>query len=429
MVWDKVGFVCRVGGGSWCRGGAGFVGVETRGEEEVGKHARELGEGVVRGGGGGGGRGMVASCCWLEWWGEEMTEAKPIKYFNALNCQPKRVRVTSKSSISKVFNGLRSKDLEEEDDMVKLCLLYFLECGILGKKSQSTIKLDHFSLVEDLEYFNQYPWGLDSYNATMVSFHKVLSLRNGELNPSKTYSLYGFPLAFQVWGYETIPLLGQLYARKMDDAFSRICNWESSNAYTLGDVRKSKFDNNKELHVIGKLRPINVEEEYVYSLNNEIPIPPIKKKKRAKEKIDQVQEQCTYYDQEATPVIDDGHKSFIDDGHTSSTHNFEELKEHIHSMDMKIDRFSHDFTNLYNDFNEFKAESIHEFKSLNETIRNMFDFVRKGHYHSDHKGNVLDAMNLQVDADDENPHHQFSVNEGDSEVQFVTLSKVSHCDP
>ncbi|KAF3455797.1 hypothetical protein FNV43_RR00439 [Rhamnella rubrinervis] len=166
-----------------------------------------------------------------------------------------------------------------------------------------------------------------------------------------------------VWGYETILLLGQLYARKVDDAFPRICNWESSNTYTLGD-----------LHVIGKLRLINVEEEYVYSLNNEIPIPPIKKKKRAKEK-------------------------------------FEELKEHIHSMDMKIDLFSHDFTNLYKDFNEFKAGSIQEFKSMNETIRNMFDFVRK------------------VDADNENPHHQFSVNEGDSEVQFATPLKVQHCDP
>ncbi|KAF3438472.1 hypothetical protein FNV43_RR21234 [Rhamnella rubrinervis] len=344
------------------------------------------------------------------------------KYFGASN-------KVENADLLTVFNSLRSKDLEEEDDMVKLYLLYFLKCGILGKESQSTIKLDYFSMVEDLEYFNQYPWGLDSYNAIMVSLHKVLSLRNGELNPSSTYSLCGFPLAFQVWGYETIPLLRQLYARKMDDAFPRICNWESSNAYTLGDVRKSIFDNNKELHVIGKLRLINVEEEYIYSLNNEIPIPPIKKKKRAKEKVDQVQKQYTYYGQEATPVIDDGHKSFIDDGHTSSTHNFEELKEHIHSMDMKIDRFLHDFTNLYNDFNEFKAESIHEFKSLNETIRNMFDFVRKGHYHSDHEGNVLDATNLQVDADDENPHHQFSVNESDSEVQFVTPSKVPYCDP
>ncbi|KAF3438254.1 hypothetical protein FNV43_RR21015 [Rhamnella rubrinervis] len=143
--------------------------------------------------------------------------------------------------------------------MVKLCLLYFLECGILGKESQSTIKLDHFSMVEDLEYFNQYPWGLNSYNATMLSLHKVLSLRNGELNPSSTYSLCGFQLAFQ----------------------------------------------------------------------------------------------------------------------------------------------------------EIEADKC----------------GGREHYHSDHEGNVLDETNLQVNADDENPHHQFSVNEGDSEVQFVTPSKVPYCDP
>ncbi|KAF3445783.1 hypothetical protein FNV43_RR10960 [Rhamnella rubrinervis] len=116
----------------------------------------------------------------------------------------------------------------------------------------------------------------------------------------------------------------------------------------------------KERRAKAQSRLINVEEEYVYSLNNEIPIPPIKKKKRAKEKVDQVQEQYSYYYQEATPVIDDGHTSF----------------------------------SSYN-----------------------------GHYHSDHEGKVLDATNFKVDADNENSHHQFSVNEGDGEFQFVTPSR------
>ncbi|KAF3443160.1 hypothetical protein FNV43_RR17081 [Rhamnella rubrinervis] len=116
-------------------------------------------------------------------------------------------------------------------------------------------------------------------------------------------------LDLEVWGYEIISLLEQLYVRKVDEGFPRICNWESNNTYTLSDVRKSIFDNN-ELHVIGKLGLINVEEEYIYSLNNDISIPPIKKKK-VKEKVEQVQEQYSYYDQEATPVIE---ASFIDDG-------------------------------------------------------------------------------------------------------------------
>ncbi|KAF3441103.1 hypothetical protein FNV43_RR15013 [Rhamnella rubrinervis] len=98
-------------------------------------------------------------------------------------------------------------------------------------------------------------------------------------------------------------------------------------------------------------------------------------------------------------------------------------------MDMKIDCFSNDFTILYNDFNQFKVESMQEFKSMNETIRTMFDFIKKGHYHSNHEAIILDATKLPVDEDNECLHHQLSVNEGDSEVQYITPSKVPHCEP
>ena len=53
-------------------------------------------------------------------------------------------------------------------------------------------------MVEDLDYFNQYPWGLESYKLTISSLHKVFKLYNGRLNASNTYSLDGFPTAFQV---------------------------------------------------------------------------------------------------------------------------------------------------------------------------------------------------------------------------------------
>ncbi|KAF3434508.1 hypothetical protein FNV43_RR21593 [Rhamnella rubrinervis] len=116
-------------------------------------------------------------------------------------------------SVSIVHNMLRSK-LEDKDDMVRLALIYFLECGLLGKEIQASIDIQHLSMVEDLEYFNEYAWGLESYNATISFMHGVLALHDGGLNESATYSLNGFPQAFQVWGYETIPLMGELYATK-----------------------------------------------------------------------------------------------------------------------------------------------------------------------------------------------------------------------
>ena len=37
------------------------------------------------------------------------------------------------------------KDALEEDDMVKLSLIYLLECGILGKESQTHIDNEHLA--------------------------------------------------------------------------------------------------------------------------------------------------------------------------------------------------------------------------------------------------------------------------------------------
>ncbi|KAF3440778.1 hypothetical protein FNV43_RR19064 [Rhamnella rubrinervis] len=99
--------------------------------------------------------------------------------------------------VRNVFINVRRNQLEYEDDFMRLALIYFLECGLLGKESQVRINLDYLSMVEDLNFFNQYSWGLVSYNATLRSLQKALDLHRGELNKSSTYSLGGFPLAFQ----------------------------------------------------------------------------------------------------------------------------------------------------------------------------------------------------------------------------------------
>ncbi|KAF3442814.1 hypothetical protein FNV43_RR16732 [Rhamnella rubrinervis] len=164
---------------------------------------------------------------------------------------------------------------KDKDDMVKLTLIYSLECGILGKESQVGINEQHLSMVEDLNYFNQYAWGLESYNATIISMHRALGLRQGKLNESATYSLCGFPLAFQVWGYETIPLMGDLYANKVGDSFPRICNWEDKgHTIFFKQVGIDIFGNN-QLYVIGRLRAINADEESIYEQNENCPIPPL----------------------------------------------------------------------------------------------------------------------------------------------------------
>ncbi len=103
------------------------------------------------------------------------------------------------SKLREVFEELNINQVAERDDFVKLCLMYFLEVGILGKESQVNINLDHFSMVEDLDYFNQHPWGQESFDLLIASMRKALDTHGGALNKSLTYSLCGCPLAFQVY--------------------------------------------------------------------------------------------------------------------------------------------------------------------------------------------------------------------------------------
>ncbi|KAF3434942.1 hypothetical protein FNV43_RR22029 [Rhamnella rubrinervis] len=110
---------------------------------------------------------------------------------------------------------------ENDDDMVKLALLYFLETVILSKEKPTPIPVERVDMLDDIKYFLTYPWGTLSYDATVKSMRGCPGKRS---NASHTYSITGFPIAFMVWGYETIPSLAEAFGIKssLPDVPSRI---------------------------------------------------------------------------------------------------------------------------------------------------------------------------------------------------------------
>ncbi|XP_062113196.1 uncharacterized protein LOC133824333 [Humulus lupulus] len=129
-----------------------------------------------------------------------------------------------KSSISrnelKDFVKSRKIDIDAED-AVRLVKVYIVE-NILGSKRGDRL-VDNFvmSLVDDDQKFEAYPWGRRSFNETI----KYLT---SALDSSKTgYELCGFPIAFQVWGFEVIPLLASSFAIHVGSKFPRILNWKT----------------------------------------------------------------------------------------------------------------------------------------------------------------------------------------------------------
>ncbi|KAF3455332.1 hypothetical protein FNV43_RR05780 [Rhamnella rubrinervis] len=286
-----------------------------------------------------------------------------------------------------VFLGLRFKHCTEKDDMFKLSLLYILECGILGKESQTNTDLSHFSMVEDLKYFNQYPWGLVAYKAIIRELHKVFGLHRGRLNPSSTYSLDGFPLAFQ-------------------------------------------------LDVVYQLSLLNAVEESYY-IDDYVP-PPSKKKRIFDENdIDMMEGEYSphteYTHEHGEPSHEYHHFDTAGPSHAQHDFDFNELKGYIQSMDTKIDRVANEMDikidRVVNDLNNFRLDSMRELTSLHETMNMMFDFMKKGYHSAYHDTPNTDYdkedKRMVIDNDNENLNIQFSaVKYNDNEVIELTPSKV-----
>ncbi|XP_062094992.1 uncharacterized protein LOC133800868 isoform X2 [Humulus lupulus] len=141
----------------------------------------------------------------------------------------------------KDFINSRRIDINAED-AIKLVKVYMVE-NILGSKRGDRL-VDNFvlNLVDDEEKFEAYPWGHRSFNETI----KYLT---SALDSSKTgYELFGFPIAFQVWEFEVIPLLTSSFAIHICSKIPRILNWKigKKNCH-FKTIWKKVFKRSKEI--------------------------------------------------------------------------------------------------------------------------------------------------------------------------------------
>lgn len=106
-----------------------------------------------------------------------------------------------------------------DEDTIKVALLYFLYFVLLGEERRLLVDDFHLELVDCLDTFNSYPWGSVSFDKTLsdlqnaFNHRKCLSVnKQSKLKSvyqktrvkslqkaSTTYTLHGFPYAFQVY--------------------------------------------------------------------------------------------------------------------------------------------------------------------------------------------------------------------------------------
>ncbi len=122
-------------------------------------------------------------------------------------CDKEEARKNKKAEKGKKKKAGKEKDLAT--DRLKITLLYFLEGVLLSADPKTNVSPLHLSMVDDLDMFNSYPWGTEVYDTTLDSLRGkdlVEKYRERLRKPphkqlpdvKETYTLYGFPFAFQV---------------------------------------------------------------------------------------------------------------------------------------------------------------------------------------------------------------------------------------
>ncbi|PHU15193.1 hypothetical protein BC332_16398 [Capsicum chinense] len=119
----------------------------------------------------------------------------------------------------KLIEALKGKELSKKHKQ-SLCLVWFLHNILWARDINNNISVGLIKLSEDLEAFNSYPWGYESFKMTVQYLLTPLA--------PKTINLYGLSWAFMAWVFEVIPHLRQQVNYQEEVSCPRILRWLSA---------------------------------------------------------------------------------------------------------------------------------------------------------------------------------------------------------
>ncbi|XP_075079933.1 uncharacterized protein LOC142165233 [Nicotiana tabacum] len=130
-------------------------------------------------------------------------------------------------------NIVTNRSWVNDEDAVKLCILYLLEFFVCPYDKDHVSFLDHFRfyLIESGQ-FESYSWGIKSFNQVMESVRHRLNLC------VHSYLIRGCSLALQVWLYECCSTVSTELATRCSDSIPRILRWSA----TKGQIWLTAFE-------------------------------------------------------------------------------------------------------------------------------------------------------------------------------------------
>ncbi|GMN70424.1 hypothetical protein TIFTF001_039464 [Ficus carica] len=137
---------------------------------------------------------------------------------------------------------MSNSKFDNDDDAVKLSLLYIVFSIPLSNASSVKIDPKYFALADNLDAFNEFPWGVLSWEATRTAIcssveNRISSKRGSKKNIEKSrYSVAGFPQALLVWAYKTSPVIASKFTTNYEHALPRMMSWTTADNVRFDDV-------------------------------------------------------------------------------------------------------------------------------------------------------------------------------------------------
>ncbi|XP_052625609.1 uncharacterized protein LOC111912119 [Lactuca sativa] len=173
-------------------------------------------------------------------------------------------------------------------DAVRVCLIYILCEGFLGKEVNDRVPQDWFYLAENLDLWNSFAWGSYLWDFTYVDLedtwnkiHHYLSLpKRGQ---TLKYSVSGFTAPIRIWIYEMIPAVRACgFALRKNKDLPRMKRWSGTKKLKWVDVNKIWSKMQEGLPPRQNMLPGDGEmtsfyymsfQEYVYGEGKAVPSP------------------------------------------------------------------------------------------------------------------------------------------------------------
>ncbi|XP_076950056.1 uncharacterized protein LOC143622929 isoform X2 [Bidens hawaiensis] len=126
----------------------------------------------------------------------------------------------------------------KKEDVVRICNVLILYSVFLGCEPTKVVEPVHLNLVENLEMWNAYHWGVPIWDRLSKSIHMCYFRRDKDKlkRPSTSYSTTGFVWAFKIWIFESLPYLLSRRHCQYSKTIPRCFGWTQTSGLQWGTV-------------------------------------------------------------------------------------------------------------------------------------------------------------------------------------------------